>query len=96
MILITDGQQSTHSPGEKIEDLAVLAQRLREKGVRVYVIGIGAEVDQVQLRSMVDEPHHLFLKKDFKELNQRIEQELLELNDLGCRGESFRFFYDFL
>ena len=50
----------------------------------------------MQLRSMVDEPHHLFLKKDFKELNQRIEQELLELNDLGCRGESSCYFYDFL
>ncbi len=84
--MLTDGQQSTRPAGEKTEDLAVLAQKLRDKGVRVYVIGIGAEVDQVQLRSMVDVPHHLFLKKDFDALSERIEEELVELNDLGCRG----------
>ena len=53
------------------------------------MIGIGAEVDQLQLRSMVTQPHHLFLKKDFDSLNQRIEEELVELSDLGCTGMDF-------
>lgn len=66
--------------------MKALAQKLRDRGIRVYVVGIGAEVDQLQLRSMVDVPHHLFLKKDFDSLNQRIEEELVELSDLGCTG----------
>lgn len=86
MILLTDGQQSTRPVGEFSESLSVLAQRLRDKKVRVYVMGIGAEVDRLQLLSMVDVEHHLFLKKDFNSLNSRIEEELVELNDLGCTG----------
>ena len=46
-------------------------------------------MDKFQLRSMVDADHHLFLKDDFDQLNARIEQELVELNDLGCRGKDF-------
>ena len=55
----------------------------------MYVLGVGAEVDKLQLRSMVDVDHHLFLKQDFDQLNARIETELVELNDLGCSGRLF-------
>ena len=68
--------------------MKALAKTLRDRGIRVYVIGVGAEVDRFQLRSMVDVDHHLFLKDDFDELNARIEEELVELNDLGCLGKS--------
>lgn len=50
------------------------------------MLGVGAEVDRMQLRSMVDLEHHLFLKDDFDQLNERIEFELVELNDIGCSG----------
>ena len=87
MLLLTDGQQSTKPPGEKTYNLAALAKKLRDRGIRVYVMGVGAEVDRLQLRLMVDVDHHLFLKDDFESLNTRIEEELVELNDLGCAGE---------
>lgn len=86
---MTDGQQSTRPRGEKPNDLAALAKKLRDRGIRVYVLGVGAEVDKLQLRSMVDVDHHLFLKQDFDQLNARIETELVELNDLGCSGRLF-------
>eukprot|EP00795_Rhopilema_esculentum_P016249 gene16249-7628_t len=87
VLLLTDGQQSTKPRGEKTYNLAALAKKLRDRGIRVYVMGVGAEVDRLQLRMMVDVDHHLFLKEDFESLNARIEEELVELNDLGCAGQ---------
>ena len=86
--MLTDGQQSTRPAGDRTYDLKALAKTLRDRGIRVYVIGVGTEVDKFQLRSMVDVDHHLFLKDDFDELNARIEEELVELNDLGCIGRN--------
>jgi len=86
-LLLTDGQQSTRPAGDRSYNLAELAKKLGNRGIRVYVIGVGAEVDRYQLRSMVEADHHLFLKDDFNQLNARIERELVELNDLGCLGQ---------
>ena len=86
-LLLTDGQQSTRPAGDRSYSLSKLATKLSNRGIRVYVIGVGAEVDRYQLRSMVEAEHHLFLKDDFNQLNARIEKELVELNDLGCLGK---------
>lgn len=79
---MTDGQQST---GEGIPDVDLFeaSQRLIKKGVEVFVLGIGENVDIPEmLQIAADKDANVFLAKDFDDLTEKVE----ELIESFCKG----------
>ena len=70
--VITDGQQTTtrgpYTP------LGIASQGLKDLGVAVYCMGIGAAVDLVELRAMASSPDYIFQPKNFEALDLEVEK----------------------
>jgi hypothetical protein len=62
-VLLTAGRQSSDAKG-----LQEAAQRLRELGVRTYVIRIGQQPNKAELQPVVDRPDDIFNVDVFSEL----------------------------
>ena len=58
MILITDGQQ-TYVP--KIKPPQEYAKEIIDSGIDIYGVGIGEEIDRVELESYISKPKYIFL-----------------------------------
>jgi len=78
--LMTDGRHSK-DPGAVALDQAV--QQLRAKGIKLIVVGIGDDVDENELRSLVENPvDDLFLVPTFDDLKPLLEDK--RLRDALC------------
>ena len=60
---MTDGQQ-TYVPDIKAP--SDIAKELASEGVDIFSIGIGEEIDRVELESFISKPEHIFLASDLK------------------------------
>merc|ERR1712005_86417 len=67
LILLTDGQQ-TYVPRVKPPD--TLAKQLVKDGVDIFALGIGPEIDRVELESFISKPEFLFLAPDIDKIVQ--------------------------
>jgi Mg-chelatase subunit ChlD len=78
MILLTDGVQ-TGTPGEELR----AAAEVRAAGVRLYTIGLGADVDAATLREMAGDAARYHFAPDSADL-ARIYAEIA--SDILCPG----------
>jgi Ca-activated chloride channel family protein len=78
MILLTDGLQ-TGTPGEELR----AAEEVRDAGVRLYTIGLGADVDDDVLKTMAGDVARYYHAPDSADL-ARIYGEIAQ--DLMCPG----------
>lgn len=77
-VVITDGRQTTEGGYTR---LSVASQGLKSKGVTVFVVGVGKNVDQGELRDMASGPSNVFTAASFthlQELSPRITTTLCE------------------
>lgn len=79
MILLTDGLQ-TGTPGEELR----AAEEVRDAGVRLYTIGLGADVDETALKTMAGDESRYYHAPDSADL-AKIYAEIAE--DLMCPGK---------
>ncbi len=74
-IVLTDGKSDAGS-----EPLSTAVGPLREKGVHVIAVGLGNDVDQTELRTIItDKDHGLFLISDITKMVQYVEQLAKEI-----------------
>jgi uncharacterized protein YegL len=78
MILLTDGLQ-TGTPGEELR----AAAEVRDAGIRLYTIGLGADVDEAVLKAMAGDGDRYYHAPDSADL-ARIYAEIAV--DLMCPG----------
>ena len=79
IVLLTDGLH-TGVPGEELEAASVV----RAAGVRLYTIGLGAEVDETALETMAGDDSRYFHAPDSDDL-ARIYAEIAQ--DVLCPGK---------
>lgn len=88
---MTDGQQ-TYVPN--VPPPSKIAKELHANGVDVFSIGIGEEIDRVELESFISKKEHIFLAADRKQLLNVLVKEITQA--LTCEGLYFviyRFLY---
>ena len=79
--MITDGKQTTTLPYTR---LPVASQGIKNKGVAVYVIGVGSGADRAELEEIASGPSYVFTSSSFRDLQDiapRITKRL-------CAGRS--------
>ena len=76
-MLITDGKQTGNA------DLSAASSGLKNKGVTVYAIGVGNNVDVLELRKIASSQKHVLNSPSFQELHN-LNSVLLNM----CKGES--------
>ena len=77
-VVITDGRQTTAGGYTR---LSVASQGLKRKGVTVFAVGVGTNVDQGELRDMASGLSNVFTAASFthlQELSSRITTTLCE------------------
>ena len=79
LILLTDGSQTQDADAE---NPAVISEELRQAGIAVIVVGIGAGTNQTELNNMAGGPDNAFSAASFDELigGDFIQQ----LNERAC------------
>jgi len=65
IVLMTDGQ---HTGGTDIGQMPGLVAAARAAGVRVFTIGLGADVDEALLKSIAADPSHYYFSPNVSEL----------------------------
>lgn len=66
---MTDGTQTLEpTPEEAKNNLYVAAQNLHDKGIDVLVLGIGKDVNPIELLTMASDESNLYVAKVFDEL----------------------------
>jgi len=78
LVLLTDGVQ-TGTPGEELR----AAAEVRAAGVRVYAIGLGADVDEAAMRAIAGADNRYYYAPDSADL-AKIYSEIAR--DLTCPG----------
>ncbi|XP_065643580.1 uncharacterized protein LOC100214647 isoform X2 [Hydra vulgaris] len=81
LILLTDGQQ-TYIPDAK--DPVDYAKELAEYGVDIFAIGIGDEINKVDLEDLISKPQHIFLSDDINSLITDLSKDISTA--LSCEG----------
>ena len=67
-------------------DVARAAKLLRDEDVEIFAVGIGPEIDLMQLNEMVSKPSYVFFAADFDRLIKEITREVSLA--LRCQGIS--------
>ncbi|KAL8562359.1 hypothetical protein ACOMHN_066073 [Nucella lapillus] len=77
-VIVTDGKATRSA------DALRKAQELRQKGVTVFVIGVGDEVDKQELNNLATQPNctHVQVLKDYQDLDSLRS----EIQRLSCRA----------
>ena len=63
--MITDGKQTTTLPYTR---LSVASQGMKNKGVTVYVIGVGSRTDREELEEIASDPSYVYTPSSFRDL----------------------------
>lgn len=85
LILLTDGQQTFVPDAEQPE---TIAKELAREGVDVFSIGIGEEIDRVELESLISKKEHIFFATDLTLLIDMLVEEISQA--LICEGTHVR------
>ena len=80
-VLLTDGQQSLE---EDSLDVSKVAKSLQNEDVEIFAVGIGPEIDLLQLNEIVSRPSSVFFAADFDRLLKEIASEVSVA--LRCTG----------
>jgi len=78
---MTDGQQ-TYVPN--VRSPSEIAKELHADGVDVFSIGLGEEIDRMELESFISKKEHIFLAADVKALMDVLVKEITQA--LTCEG----------
>ncbi len=70
-------------------DVARAAKLLRDEDVEIFAVGIGPEIDLMQLGEMVSKPSYVFFAADFDRLIREISREVVLA--LRCTGKAHIF-----
>ena len=81
IVLLTDGLH-TGTPGEELR----AATEVRDAGIRLYAIGLGADVDEAALKTMAGDDDRYYHAPDSTDLAS-IYEEIAQ--DLMCPGKEF-------
>ena len=81
LILLTDGSQTQDSGAE---DPSVVAEELRQEGIRLLVVGIGKGVNTTELARIGGRKSNVFSASSFDELLTR--DFLKDVNSAGCQA----------
>ena len=76
--MITDGKQTTTEPFTR---LSVASQRIKNKGVAVYALGVGSGADRAELQEIASGPQYVYTSSSFEVLQNLaplIRRELCE------------------
>lgn len=87
LILITDGQQ-TYVP--KIKPPQDYAKEIIDSGIDIYGVGIGEEIDRVELESYISKPQYVFLTNRADGLVKSLVGEIGQA--LTCEGMNLSVF----
>jgi len=79
--LITDGQQ-TYVPN--IKPPQEYSKEIIDDGIEIYGVGIGEEIDRVELESLISKPEYIFLADRVDLLVKSIVNEIGQA--LTCEG----------
>ena len=79
---MTDGQQ-TYVP--RITEPSVMAKELINSGVDIFAIGIGPEIDRIELESFISKPEYLFLAPEIDKIVSAVGGEITTA--LKCEGK---------
>ena len=82
--MLADGQQ-TYVPDGK--DPADYAKELAAYGVDIFAIGIGDEINEVDLKELISKPQHIFLSADISSLIKDLSKDISTA--LSCEGTFF-------
>ena len=63
--MITDGKQTTTLPYTR---LSVASRGIKNKGVTVYVLGVGSGPDRAELEQIASGPNYVFTSSSFRDL----------------------------
>ena len=61
-------------PRQEISSLTTAANKLKQKGISVFAVGIGQDVDQSELSSVASSPDHVFLFDSHDSLFARLDE----------------------
>lgn len=79
LVLLTDGRQNAEDPNP-----AIVAQRIRNMGVKIIVIGVGREIDVDQMKEIADGGGIWHESKSFDDLINLHNIKLIK--SLTCHG----------
>ena len=74
-VLITDGQDSDVSEAEVAPKYVEIAQRFKDRNIKIFAIGVG-DVSDTNLRRLVQSPQHFFKVEKFDDLAGNITKEI--------------------
>jgi len=81
LILLTDGQR-TYVP--RVTEPSVVAKELIADGIDIFAVGIGPEIDRVELESFISKPEYLFLAPEIAKIVSAVSEEITTA--LRCEG----------
>lgn len=83
LILLTDGQQ-TYVKNTRAPHL--VAKELATEGIDIFSVGIGQEINRVELESFISKPEHIFLASDLSSLVADLSGDISRA--LKCEGSA--------
>ena len=89
LILLTDGSQTL---SEDAKDPSRLAKIIRDKGVKLVVVGIGAAVNQTELAEISGDRSNLFMTGTFDKLIS--PNFIRNISEIGCKERKYDLFSD--
>ena len=72
VLVITTGKQTTDQGVYTPLDIA--SSRLQSKGAAVFVLGIGKDVDSLELSQIASEPNNVFTVDSFRDLYNKADK----------------------
>lgn len=70
-MLITDGKQTI---AQSLTNFSGISQRIKDRGIIVYALGVGSSVDQSQLLTIASSSDVVFFTSSFTELAPVVSQ----------------------
>lgn len=68
IVLLTDGRQNPKTVGNMRLDPVAASKDLYEKGVKIFAVGIGTDIDKKQLEGITRVPDRIFYTQNFEKL----------------------------
>lgn len=82
LIVLVDGSQTKRAD---FEDPADVAEEMRQKGIKIIVVGMGKQVKEKDLRKIAGKKSNLFIAKSFSDLLKK--DFVKKVQKKACKGE---------
>ena len=85
LIFLTDGKAFSGGQDQNVNDIKKVARDLKNKGIKIYSVGVGNDLKEYELKAIASAPSDKFVRKvdDFDELQKlgkQIGEEICEPN----------------